>query len=313
MVIQTELKYRLSYLKSLSKPHFFILFLILTGNNSLFAATPCETAQQLFSNLPDDATERLEVITRTIDLCPTFLNHFERAVAYLELDKPEQALSSLQEAKSLLSEPDPTLFANLHGRFAEAYYKMGDRAKAMAHIDSAHEIMGKDVYPWINELRVQIYDSSTQTAWTADEIQNKLDINQSNTRSFYVTSGDTANPLNSTQNLDIQIHFEVNSAELDEAGVRQVQEIGNALEKYIDEGKTAQIVGHTDVRGTQEYNQRLSEQRAQSVVNQILSVHPNFKAHLLAVGKGESEPRFTENTEQAHKLNRRVEVRLVSN
>ncbi len=67
-----------------------------------------------------------------------------------------------------------------------------------------------------------------------------------------------------------------------------------------------QIIGHTDSVGKADANQRLSEGRANSVRNELLNrgIEPD---RVEAIGKGQSEPIDTNDTEQGRQNNRRVE------
>ena len=68
------------------------------------------------------------------------------------------------------------------------------------------------------------------------------------------------------------------------------------------------IVGHTDSVGTDEYNQRLSERRAQAVVAFLVAQDGSLAGRLHASGRGESEPVDTNNTPAGRQRNRRVEL-----
>jgi outer membrane protein OmpA-like peptidoglycan-associated protein len=65
------------------------------------------------------------------------------------------------------------------------------------------------------------------------------------------------------------------------------------------------IGGHTDARGDPAYNQALSEQRAQAVLNYLAS-HGAERKQLAAIGYGASRPISTESTYAAHRQNRRI-------
>lgn len=70
------------------------------------------------------------------------------------------------------------------------------------------------------------------------------------------------------------------------------------------------ITGHTDSRGTEYYNQRLSQARAESVRNYLVQSGIN-PAILIAEGAGEGAPVAPNDTETNMALNRRVEIRIV--
>lgn len=72
-----------------------------------------------------------------------------------------------------------------------------------------------------------------------------------------------------------------------------------------------EISGHTDNRGTSEYNQRLSEDRARAVTNYLID-HGIDGRRLTYAGYGKSRPVTTNDTEEGRQTNRRVEVKILS-
>ena len=71
-----------------------------------------------------------------------------------------------------------------------------------------------------------------------------------------------------------------------------------------------EISGHTDNTGTPDYNQDLSERRAQSVVDYLLDkgIKPE---RLKAAGYGEMKPVSDNNTEEGRAINRRTELKII--
>jgi len=82
-----------------------------------------------------------------------------------------------------------------------------------------------------------------------------------------------------------------------------------ALLKYPN--TVVEVSGHTDNKGEQEYNQTLSQKRAESVVAYLLSqgVQEN---RIRAKGYGETQPIADNDTEESRAKNRRVEINVVS-
>jgi len=79
---------------------------------------------------------------------------------------------------------------------------------------------------------------------------------------------------------------------------------------------TVELASHTDCRGGSQYNQSLSQRRAEGVVEYLTRQGVDSK-RLRPVGYGESEPRNrctdgTNCTEQEHARNRRTEVRILA-
>jgi OOP family OmpA-OmpF porin len=70
-----------------------------------------------------------------------------------------------------------------------------------------------------------------------------------------------------------------------------------------------EILGHTDNVGDAEYNQILSEQRANTVI-QFLSLKGIDPNRLKVIAKGMSEPATSNETEEGRAYNRRVEFQI---
>lgn len=89
----------------------------------------------------------------------------------------------------------------------------------------------------------------------------------------------------------------------------QLDELVSAMNEYPD--GEFEISGHTDTRGSAEYNQALSANRAKTVVK-LLAKRGFPASRMKAVGKGLTEPIIPNaQTEPEHEQNRRVEVRLI--
>ncbi|MEL7159436.1 MAG: OmpA family protein, partial [Bacteroidota bacterium] len=72
------------------------------------------------------------------------------------------------------------------------------------------------------------------------------------------------------------------------------------------------VDGHTDGKGAEDYNQRLSEQRAASVAD-YLAGRGISRGRMVTVGHGEMKPVDTNETEAGRAANRRVEVAITAN
>ncbi|MBI3501623.1 MAG: PD40 domain-containing protein [Bacteroidetes bacterium] len=72
-----------------------------------------------------------------------------------------------------------------------------------------------------------------------------------------------------------------------------------------------EISGHTDSKGADDYNMKLSQNRAQSVVDYLAS-HGIDKSRLTAKGYGETKPIATNDTDEGRQLNRRTEFEILS-
>ena len=102
--------------------------------------------------------------------------------------------------------------------------------------------------------------------------------------------------------------FGFDSYEIKAEQTDELTRLSTQLQKY--KLNKIKIVGHTDDIGNPEYNQKLSEERAQSVAS--IFVQQGFKQNdLTAVGRGSSQP-FVPNTSDENRANnRRVAVIII--
>ncbi len=73
-----------------------------------------------------------------------------------------------------------------------------------------------------------------------------------------------------------------------------------------------EISSHTDSKGSDEYNQRLSQSRSETVVNYLINEKKIAKDRLVAKGYGETKPIATNDTDEGRQQNRRSEFEILS-
>lgn len=103
--------------------------------------------------------------------------------------------------------------------------------------------------------------------------------------------------------------FATDSDQLNGAGEQALADLLVQLEKF-QEISTMYVTGHTDSRGSEAYNQALSERRAATVAAYLEAAYPD--AEIVAQGLGESVPRETNSTAEGRQANRRVEVQVTA-
>ncbi len=106
---------------------------------------------------------------------------------------------------------------------------------------------------------------------------------------------------------DSAILFEVNSYSLSDASKENLDDLAASLNEYPN--TEIIIAGHTDSTGPDDYNEKLSEQRADAAAT-ILVKHGVPASRLSIVGHGESQPKSSNDTAFGRQENRRVEVAI---
>ncbi len=104
------------------------------------------------------------------------------------------------------------------------------------------------------------------------------------------------------------IYFDFNKTTLKSESFIELNKVVN----FLDENPTIEIeiAGHTDNKGTDEYNQTLSQGRSQAVVDYLVTQNIN-RSRLTAHGYGESKPIDTNDTVEGQANNRRVEFTVL--
>lgn len=110
--------------------------------------------------------------------------------------------------------------------------------------------------------------------------------------------------LTETVELDLSINFALNSSEVPESFMAEVERAAQFLRRYAD--VEAEIEGHTDNTGETSYNQRLSEQRANAVRDLLVDRYGIDASRLKVVGYGEERPLASNDTADGRLANRRV-------
>lgn len=106
--------------------------------------------------------------------------------------------------------------------------------------------------------------------------------------------------------IDLEITFDYNSADISAKSIPSVQALGRALSNAELKGSTFVVAGHTDAAGTEEYNQNLSERRADAIKKYLIDKYGINGSDLVTVGYGKSK--LKDPSQPLAEVNRRVQV-----
>jgi outer membrane protein OmpA-like peptidoglycan-associated protein len=121
-------------------------------------------------------------------------------------------------------------------------------------------------------------------------------------RGVVVEGGNEEQPLS----VNLYVNFEFNSAELTSDARITLDQLGSALRDPKLAAFSFVIAGHTDAIGGAEFNQKLSERRAEAVRNYMISQYGIAADRLTAKGYGKSQLLDPEHPEDG--VNRRVQI-----
>lgn len=113
---------------------------------------------------------------------------------------------------------------------------------------------------------------------------------------------------NITLNMPGNITFATDSADLNASFLEVLGGVTKVLKEF--DQTVVEVAGHTDSTGTDEYNQGLSQRRADSV-SQYFTSRNISSQRLITVGMGEMRPVADNGTANGRQTNRRVEITMV--
>ncbi|OKO70732.1 OmpA family protein [Bradyrhizobium sp. NAS96.2] len=111
--------------------------------------------------------------------------------------------------------------------------------------------------------------------------------------------------------IDLEINFDYNSADISAKSLPSVQALGRALTNRDLKGSTFVVAGHTDAAGGEDYNQGLSERRADAIKRYLVDKYGINGTDLVTVGYGKSK--LKDPSHPMADINRRVQVVNVEN
>lgn len=107
-----------------------------------------------------------------------------------------------------------------------------------------------------------------------------------------------------------KVLFGFDESQLNSTSKSSLNKLVTVLNEYSD--TNIEVQGHTDSRGSTEYNQKLSIERASSVANYLKS-NGILSSRINLVGYGESVPKYDNNSKSGRDQNRRVEFLISAN
>lgn len=108
--------------------------------------------------------------------------------------------------------------------------------------------------------------------------------------------------------LAADVAFDFDSSNLTPTAEEVIQDVSNRIGQ--ENSTKVKVVGHTDDQGSDEYNIKLSKDRAQAVMDRLKTAHPQVEFN--AEGVGESQPVADNSTDLGRSRNRRVVIEVIS-
>lgn len=262
----------------------------------------CNTAQGIFNDAmsTQNMDTRINLLTKAAELCPgEFAIHFELARACESINQLKQAENALRDAHG--SAGDNESVAMVLAFFGQIQEKKGDSHQAAIYYLQAEKSFH---IPEVKERLKKINAENINTIVDSKAITRALSLEERglgiNDKGFGVKPS-----------VNLRVNFQYNSADMNDQGRQQAAELGKALGGKSLLDKQFILIGHTDSKGSDQYNLSLSKKRAESVKQYLIRQYGVDPNRLVTTGKGEAELLFTpEQSDQDRALNRRVEVKV---
>ena len=144
---------------------------------------------------------------------------------------------------------------------------------------------------------------------TGGIIGHQMDKQQAELRQRLMGTGVQVQKVGNSVQLVMQsdVTFALNSGDINSSFYSTLDSVAIVLKKYRDTNIV--ITGYTDNTGTAEHNQSLSEARAASVGNYLISQGVNSN-RIFTQGMGERDPVASNDNSDGRSLNRRVVITL---
>ncbi|WP_298452776.1 OmpA family protein [uncultured Marinobacter sp.] len=200
------------------------------------------------------------------------------------------ARDELTRAETLLEEGEDTSriehAAYLSNRHAQIASEQAERARLQKQIDSAEE---RRRTLMLDERS----DEAARAQREAEMLRKRMEELQAERtdRGMVLTLGD--------------VLFDLNKADLKPSGEQTIGRLAEFMREYED--RRVRVEGYTDSTGAASYNQTLSERRAQSVSDALVSQGIN-RSRVETKGFGEQHPVTSNDTSAGRQQNRRVEI-----
>ena len=110
--------------------------------------------------------------------------------------------------------------------------------------------------------------------------------------------------IKETVEVELEVLFDTNKSEVKPEFVAEIQRVAEFMKLFP--ATSGVVEGHTDSMGDADYNQQLSQKRADSVRAVLIEKHGIAADRLTAKGFGESDPRADNDTAEGRQQNRRV-------
>jgi len=246
----------------------------------------------------DAALKDLDPGSAPPDLVPAARARIQEARSLLKEDPDSKQAHGWIMACSLMTE---AAVAQVHGEQArfERVRLQDERIKTQAELVATQDEIFKLERGYASSLKADLDDQRKKAAAAKDDAEKRFsELNSA----LIQVSRDARGTIISMSD----ILFDVGKATLTQDLKTNLAKIAGILTIYKD--ANVQVEGHTDNVGGEEYNQKLSEKRAENVMQFLVNPGGIAATRLTSMGYGFSKPIADNATKEGRQKNRRVDL-----
>lgn len=296
------------------KKELIIFILLIFSTVSCFNKTNCDMEKKAKKHFEEalrlewdakNMVQKENLYKKAIELCPSYAEAYNNlGDLYERQGRYKEAIENYEKATKIKND------------FSLAYFGIGDIYLKTGRYEEARK--------WYKEgLKYDPNDTLTKNNLKIiNDIEERGIIGKETFKSIFASTTRGVGEEVSISLGEKLIPFDFNKYEIREDARVQLNEIGEAFSELLpktiaveDITYKIEIAGHTDCRGTDEYNLDLSMKRAEAVVNYLVRNYQIDRNYFEVKGYGERVPIYITNDcvkdsreEEGHSLNRRVEI-----
>jgi outer membrane protein OmpA-like peptidoglycan-associated protein len=223
--------------------------------------------------------------------------------------REESTETERQQLRKLSQQMEMTMVIRqkyLSGTLAMAFLASG-LALALADASAlAEDLSAKQILDGLKVSKTRNLSAPDRPAMTPDDLAFVKRV-RGQTRSLSLDDRDHMAAIATKRpKVDLDINFDYGSAALTPKAEPQLNSLGKALTSSELAGSVMMLGGHTDAKGSDDYNQGLSERRAETVKRFLVANYHIPAANLVSAGYGKKGMKNTNDPFAAE--NRRVEI-----
>jgi outer membrane protein OmpA-like peptidoglycan-associated protein len=157
---------------------------------------------------------------------------------------------------------------------------------------AAEERSADDIIKALKPQRITrgLTTSPADAARNAQETKFVISLRNRPTRSLTFAEREQITSIAKKRpSIDLEVNFDYNSDNIGSKAMPQVSALGQALASPDLKGGTFIVAGHTDAKGSDTYNQGLSERRAEAVKRFLAEKYGIDASNLVTVGYGKTQ------------------------